>query len=271
MLWKTSQLVNELIGVWRTADRATFLAYLAAVTQSLPHIFWDRSLRSADEGMIGRQCSFRPFDKKIILAGKYFGLAREIYCRKCYFPLPSYWLKPTDCVVDLGANVGCFSTLAGLHANKVIAVEAQSGFAGELEANFRQNNVLDKVRVEFGVIGSRCGVFGDETQLKQASHYEFCCPSISFSDLIERYQLEKIDFLKVDIEGSEFDLFDDCTSWLWRVRKIAMEFHLGFGDVDAIIKTLKNQGFHAWPANKAGRTITDFKKVNIGYIFANKF
>jgi FkbM family methyltransferase len=259
------------MGVWRTTDRATFLAYLSAVSKSLPQIISKRSLRPADGRMIGRQCYFRPFEKTIIMSGEYFGMAREIYCQKCYFPLPLYLLNPTDCVIDLGANAGIFSTLAGLQANSVIAVEAQSGFIEELENNCRQNNVFDKVHIEFGIIGGRYGVFADAAELKKASYYGRPPPSIEFSDLIERHQIKMVDFLKVDIEGSEFDLFVHNTSWLYRVRRIAMEFHQCFGDVGRIVQVLKNHGFKTWTVDKAGRTINDPGKVNIGYLFANRF
>ena len=50
--------------------------------------------------------------------------------------------------------------------------------------------------------------------------------TITFSDIITEHAIEKIDFLKVDVEGAEFDiLFADPDKTLSRTRKIVMEFH----------------------------------------------
>lgn len=50
-------------------------------------------------------------------------------------------------------------------------------------------------------------------------------PAITVSDLIRDYGLDRIDLLKLDIEGSERELFSDCASWIGRVDAICMELH----------------------------------------------
>jgi FkbM family methyltransferase len=46
------------------------------------------------------------------------------------------------------------------------------------------------------------------------------------ADILERYQLETIDLLKIDIEGAEYELFAaGADAWLDRVRVIAVELH----------------------------------------------
>jgi FkbM family methyltransferase len=48
---------------------------------------------------------------------------------------------------------------------------------------------------------------------------------ITLSALMETYQIEHIDILKMDIEGSEKEVFEDCAGWIQKVGVIAVELH----------------------------------------------
>jgi hypothetical protein len=47
-------------------------------------------------------------------------------------------------------------------------------------------------------------------------------------DLMNSYAITKVDFLKIDVEGMEYEVFsDENIEWIFKnVRKIAGEFHL---------------------------------------------
>jgi FkbM family methyltransferase len=51
--------------------------------------------------------------------------------------------------------------------------------------------------------------------------------AVSIPDVMDRYSLDRIDLLKVDIEGSEKEVFEDPASqeWLPRVRALLVETH----------------------------------------------
>jgi len=49
----------------------------------------------------------------------------------------------------------------------------------------------------------------------------------------------KIDFLKIDCEGGEYDLLKNIK----KVNKIAMELHLNYGDGEKLLKNLVDSGF----------------------------
>ena len=55
-------------------------------------------------------------------------------------------------------------------------------------------------------------------------------------------ELDADDFLKVDIEGSEFALFEDCGPWIGRVHCIAMEVHHDCGVIQALELRLRDEG-----------------------------
>jgi hypothetical protein len=51
-------------------------------------------------------------------------------------------------------------------------------------------------------------------------------PSVSLNDLFYRYGLPRCDFLKVDCEGSEFDLFSTASDQTFeKITAIAVEYH----------------------------------------------
>lgn len=50
-------------------------------------------------------------------------------------------------------------------------------------------------------------------------------PAITMDDVLREYQLDTIDLLKVDIEGSEKELFAAADSWIGRVDAICLELH----------------------------------------------
>ena len=54
--------------------------------------------------------------------------------------------------------------------------------------------------------------------------------------------LGAVDFLKGDIEGSEFALFDHCRPWICQVHYIAMEVPHDCGDNQALQRRLGDQG-----------------------------
>ncbi len=218
--------------------------------------------------MQGRPCGFRVGERqRMVLDGAYFGTAREICCRGVYSAIPGFEIADSDVVVDLGANVGVFTTLAAIRGKRVVAVEAQSGFIGIIESNLKNNRCRDKASVALGLIGAGSGLFRERSERKAASHWGNEPPTLSLGEIIESYELEQIDFLKVDIEGSEFDLLSDAAGWLPRVRRLAMEVHLQYGDLRKIVRSLKTAGFEVRLVDNDQR-VAPFLTDRNGYLFA---
>src|SRR5712664_322583 len=106
-------LVRELSAVLQIGGWRCFMTYVGQILYNAPAIAKSKSLAPADRGMIGGRYTFKIFGQNIFLDGALFGGAREIYGRKVYFALPDFRLRSTDVVVDLGANAGVFTVLAG--------------------------------------------------------------------------------------------------------------------------------------------------------------
>lgn len=86
-------------------------------------------------------------------------------------------------------------------------------------------------------------------------------------DLLAKHELECVDLLKIDIEGSEFDLFRS-PEWLKRVSALCMEVHPEYGNPQEIITALKSHGFTFVAASRDFSTVEDFKYAE--YIYAWK-
>ena len=180
----------------------------------------------------------------------------RIYTREFYRPAAG------DMVVDAGANVGIFA----IH----IARQNSRGRVLALEPfaeNFRylQENVararLDNVRCCQIALGSGFGkgqmqAVGRRSldhvlRLEYRSSNVRVCSSllqesgevsvVPLSGLFELAGAEEIAFLKVDIEGSERDVFAAAApDVLRRIKRVAMEYHDGImpGTLDVLRKAL---------------------------------
>ena len=111
-------------------------------------------------------------------------------------------IMPGDIVVDCGASIGIFTRYAlSRGAGKVVSVEADTNVYEYLVKNTEGHNAV----ALHGTVG------GDWT----------------IESIMSAGGLNRIDFLKIDIEGWEFDLLSKISDeTLSKVRKISMEVHV---------------------------------------------
>jgi FkbM family methyltransferase len=167
-----------------------------------------------------------------------------MYARGVYFALPGLSIVPGDVVVDLGANRGLFTLLAlKLGASRVVAVEAQSGFIPLIQELLEKNDCASGAILVSSLVGTHTGLLFNPAAQAAASHWRGMPPRRSICELMRAYGIDRIDFLKVDIEGSEFDLFEQASDWLPKVGRLAMEVHGAFGAASSICKVLLSEGF----------------------------
>jgi FkbM family methyltransferase len=236
---------QDLVAVARSASPGTTARYLWGVATRLPQIVRTKKLIPADASMAGATCTFHVNGTQVTVSGDVFGGARELYCRQVYFALPGFRIRQGDVVVDLGANHGLFTTLAARVASRVLAVEAQHGFGAEIRRNLERNGCAGNVDIDLAIVGGATGVLSNGEQLRRASHFQgVVVPRKPMAALLREHEIEHVDFLKIDIEGSEFDLFRSADEWLPRVSKIVMEMHSAFGDPRELVAVLRASGMH---------------------------
>ena len=148
---------------------------------------------------------------------------------------------PCHSIVDLGANVGLTSVyLLGANPNaQVLAVEASPDNWELLERN------LASLTREGRAIVVRAAVWdADRTvtgHMPGPKHYNSFTVSESaesetsegaplvqgrtLQSLLDDAGFGEVDLLKVDIEGAEVPLLRTASTWLHRIRTLAVEFH----------------------------------------------
>ena len=119
-----------------------------------------------------------------------------------------------------------------------------------------------------GAVGSGSGIFAGNNHVATASDSEgFQPPVVSMEELLTRHGVERVDFLKTDIEGSEFDLFRAESRWIRRVRRIAMEVHPEFGSVSELRNGVESHGLRVELRNN-GLSVVGELPPEGGYLFA---
>ena len=173
---------------------------------------------------------------------------REIWVRDVYLKDDYLRIGPSDLVVDLGANMGNFTNLALAHGPgvRVVAVEPNRAALDMLVESVSANGWNDRVALNRCFLG---GVTPKQTELRQRSGYggaEF----VSEEDFLKDNDVGSIDFLKCDIEGSEFSLLTPDSPVLNKANQIAIEVHDWAGDRHAFIEMLRQCRFLIGPVRE---------------------
>jgi hypothetical protein len=243
-----------------------YCRYLAHFVGNLPRILAGGDLRPLDKAMgavarrfrhRGHSFSFdcRFCDQELREESFAFGIAREIYIRDCYFKWqPPAVYERAKTVVDVGANRGAFSALMTTRAEFILCVECGEQYAPIIRHNMEANH-FTRYAVETAFVGAGGAVAASGA------------PQIAIDELFRRHRIEAVDFLKLDIEGSEFGLFESA-DWLRRVRALSMEVHPRHGDPRAILDRLAAEGFTCAAADDNLRRVASAEQA--GFIYAWK-
>ena len=162
-----------------------------------------------------------------------------------------------DIVVDMGAHIGAFAVRAAKLAQQGqgYSFEASSKNFALLAENQQLNN-LGNLYIENSAISDKRGqmplyipsnnsILGSLKQ--ETSSFMEMVQAITFSDIIAQHAIQQVDFLKVDVEGAEFDiLLANPDGTLSITRKIVIEYHEFEGDERShqdLVKLLTTYGF----------------------------
>jgi FkbM family methyltransferase len=131
-------------------------------------------------------------------------------------------LRKNDRVVDLGAHVGTFALGAAALGCDVVAVEAAPRNVRLLEAGIRENS-LDRVRVVSAAVSDRPGVLrflanGPFGQVCGDGYTGPCIevPAVTLDGLLDEVGWDRVDSVKIDVEGAEIAAFRGMTELLDR-------------------------------------------------------
>ncbi len=176
-------------------------------------------------------------DRLTILLEEFYDLETlwQIYFHKVYD------VRRTDtCIVDAGANIGLFCCWAARVApqSRIFAIEPFPKTFKRLELNLRRNSLEQRVQCLNLALSRDAGIVTmsesglpsqnfrvlteDESETKPGVKVN----AVPLSQIITSLPSEQIDLLKIDIEGSEYEvLLSTPPSQFARVDRLSVEYH----------------------------------------------
>ena len=163
-----------------------------------------------------------------------------------------------DTVVDIGAHVGYFTLYATKKAKKgkIISYEPSKKSFEILEKNIEMNK-FSNIKLEnlaVSKIHGKALLHTSDIDEISNSLYDLnknCeveeVETTTLNDIFLKHKLEKIDFLKMDCEGAEYEIIMNASSLILdKIQKISAEIHEEMVPYskEVIIEKLKNHGFN---------------------------
>jgi len=202
----------------------------------------------------------------------------QIFLEKEYQPLVDLVQKrhsgnPVKFIIDAGTNVGYTSVfLKSIYPDAaLVCIEPSTANAKQIEKNFQLNNISNYHVIEAGLWSKNCWLTLKANDLNDAdwgfyvveSETESDLKAVTLQSLLEENSWPVVDILKIDIEGSEKELFNDegaIKSILSKTRFIAMEIHDQVADRKEIYKVLQSAGFEWFESGE----LSIARNINLG-------
>lgn len=158
-------------------------------------------------------------------------------------------------VLDLGANQGEFSRdIRDRYGCRVLAVEADPSIFSALSSEDSiqyVNHAIGGVDGEVQLLASSVPMASSIVAVPfEGTTSSVSVAGITLETLCQVYQIDRVDLLKVDIEGAEIAMFDTASDGFLRERigQITIEFHDFCGlvtraDVNRIARRLRSLGY----------------------------
>ena len=196
------------------------------------------------------------------------------------YPLPSHTKATKPVAVDIGANVGGFCVNAHKWFDKVYAFEPLTENYFILEEVLKKLNIKNVEVYNTAIYGSSNQELilraceGNHTQdvtcasfdNVKFSNLEQKCETISLTDMFDALEINKVDYLKIDCEGSEYEIFENFNDY-HKIDLIAMEVHEFFGEKRKS-DLLANLGEHFYYVDMSSPHISDLNNLRESVIIS---
>lgn len=153
-----------------------------------------------------------------------------------------------DFIIDAGANIGLSSIYFATKfpSSKIIALEPEHENYKLLNRNIENHENIIAIQAALWHTATKLNIidFGkhdnfqvvsdqmlkeDEELIAKIKRYNgrvaLRCDSISIDDLISKFEIKRIGLIKMDIEGSEREVFQNSSNWIDVVDAIITELH----------------------------------------------
>lgn len=263
-----ARFIGELINVARMCRLPLALRWYLAVLRRLPEILRSRKLYAADL-LIRGPIEYRLLGRWIPYVvdspdGNPFAFLREFAGRNVYFRGFDPTRLAFDVCVDAGANRGVVSaalSALGDHRNRVIAVEALYHDARDWPPLLaRHPNIVLEPKALLDGRPESLAYLREEAGARSIE-------AVTMPALLAAHGIERVSFLKVDIEGGEYALMLHDNGWLAAVDNIVLEVHRALGDPAALAAALRDAGFALLGTDDFGATVAP---EDADYLYASR-
>lgn len=224
------------------------------------------------------------FDFYYIRAYEFLHTYKDIFGKEIYkFDTANTEPVIIDCGSNIGQSILYFKLL--YPRSRIIGFEPDSQNFQILEKNMVSNGFKD-VQMENAAVWIKNGEISFTNAGSEASHIieeksenkaQVRC--VRLVEILSDY--DQIDFLKIDIEGAEYEVLKDCTPYLSRINNIFLEYH-GYSNetkkISNIFRILTEKGFSTYVENAANnlkhpfinKTLNNFYDVQLNiYCYRN--
>lgn len=223
------------------------------IIENSPNIFDTKYFYTLD-GKIKNLGSIDGLDETAIGVGNKLGwdyaIFHEIYNLRDYERPNQVEIRKDDVVVDLGGNIGVFTRYAYQQgASKILTFEPDKRYFEVLSKNAPDNTIL--INGAIGDTNSKME-FIESSHLGGSGFFHPDLPGLTkyevdvytLDGILEKKIIENIDFLKVDIEGSEIIALNGISDQnLSKIRNVVMEYHNAYFGYDDSIRERVIQRF----------------------------
>jgi hypothetical protein len=177
---------------------------------------------------------------------------REIYnweysMTGCIYEMYNCLVREGDIIVDIGANIGLFSCRYADIASRVISID------GSPEA---YSCLVENCKDFYNVQTLNASILSPTSDPSWLWSHKGNPLRMTLDDMMSLYKIDRIDFLKCDIEGGEYDLFNSLSKeTLDKIDRIAIETHSDEKNIDFF---LPGKIRHSYYWNYNGGTQTMF-------------
>jgi len=165
-------------------------------------------------------------------------IINEIWLYESYTPefLKDFDINKNDVVLDIGAHIGIFSIFAAKKAKngKIYSFEPLKNNYILLKKNLKINGIKNVIPINKAVsnktskkmINISNSNTGSSSFVLDEHSGSIIVQTTSLQKIISDHKLTKINFLKMDVEGAEYEILSNCTkNVLKKIDKISMEVH----------------------------------------------
>ena len=187
---------------------------------------------------------------------------KEIFEQNVYEKF--FTVEEKDIVFDVGASVGPFTyTLKDKNPQKIYCFEPHKELFQTLKENVESDNTVLINKAIGSVDGTQklAGLFNEQFIETCESENIQDVETITFKSFIEQNNISKIDFLKTDCEGGEYDIFnDENLAWIKKnVKKIVGEWHLSTPELQDKFRHFRDTYLRDFPNHE----VYSFDEVDI--------